>query len=64
MIHVRWMNELELGRLFRTPPDLMLGVRKKLELDSILNLAERMGETWPDTILCDGNRFEKRNGGT
>ena len=51
MIHARWMNELELGRLFRTPPDLMLKVRKKLELDSIFNLAERMGgDTLPNSI--------------
>jgi hypothetical protein len=42
-IHARWMNESELGRLFGTPPDLMLELRKKLELDSIFNLAERMG---------------------
>jgi hypothetical protein len=38
----RWMNELELGRLFRTPPDLMLELRKKLKPGSILNPAERM----------------------
>jgi hypothetical protein len=42
MIHTRWMNELELGRLFRTPADLMLDVRKKLEPGLILNPAERM----------------------
>jgi hypothetical protein len=42
MIHARWMNELELGRLFRTSPDLMLGLSKKLEPGSIFNLAERM----------------------
>jgi hypothetical protein len=41
MIHARW-NELELGRLFRTPPDLMLGLGKKLDPGSILNPAERM----------------------
>lgn len=42
MILARWMNELELGRLFQTPPDLMLELRIKLELDSIFNLAERI----------------------
>ena len=42
MIHARWMNELELGPPFRTPPDLMLELSKKLELDSIFNPAERM----------------------
>jgi hypothetical protein len=50
MIHARRMNELELGRLFRMPPDLMLELRKKLELGSILNLAERMGGKWPNSI--------------
>ena len=33
---------MELGRLFRTPPDLLLELRKKIELDSIFDLAERM----------------------
>jgi hypothetical protein len=42
MIHARWMNELELGRLFRTQPDLMRGLGKKLDPGSILNPAERM----------------------
>jgi hypothetical protein len=42
MIHARWMNELELGRPYRPPPNLMLGVRKKLEPGLILNPAERM----------------------
>ncbi len=42
MIHDQWMNEWELGRLFRTPPDLMLELRKKLKPGSILNPAERM----------------------
>jgi hypothetical protein len=41
-IYTRWMNELELGRLFGTPPDLMLGLRKTLEPVSILALAKRM----------------------
>jgi hypothetical protein len=36
------MNELELGPPFRTPPDLMLELRKKLEPSSILNPAERI----------------------
>ena len=38
----RPMDELKLGRLFQTPPDLMLGLRKKLEPGSILNPAERI----------------------
>ena len=42
MILARRMNELELGRLFRTPPDLMIGLRKKLEPGLILNPAERI----------------------
>jgi hypothetical protein len=42
MILARRMNELELGPPFRTPPDLMLELRKNLEPDSIFNLAERM----------------------
>jgi hypothetical protein len=42
MILARRMNELELGPPFRTPPDLMLELRKKLEPDSIFNPAERM----------------------
>jgi hypothetical protein len=42
MILARRMNELELGPAFRTPPDLMLELRKKLEPDSLFNLAERM----------------------
>jgi hypothetical protein len=54
MIHARWINELELGRLFRTTPDLMLGLRKKLELDSILRSgkAERR-ENVADAIVCN-----------
>jgi hypothetical protein len=48
MIHARWMNELE--RVFRTPPDLVLGVSKKLELDSISIWQNGWGEkTSPNT---------------
>ena len=36
------MNELKLWPPLRTPPDLMLELRKKLEPDSIFNLTERM----------------------
>jgi hypothetical protein len=42
MILARRMNELELWPPFRTPPDLMLELREKLEPDSIFNLTERM----------------------
>jgi hypothetical protein len=42
MILVRRMNELQPGPPFRTPPDLMLELRNKLEPDSIFNLAEQM----------------------
>ena len=42
MILARRMNELELGTPYRTPPELMLELRKKLEPGSILNPAERI----------------------
>jgi hypothetical protein len=42
MILTLWMDQLELWRPFRPPPDLMLGGMKKLEPGPILNLAERM----------------------
>jgi hypothetical protein len=42
MILTLWVDQLELWRPFRPPPDLMLDVRKKLEPGLILNPAERM----------------------
>ena len=42
MILTLWMDQLELGRPYRPPLDLMLDVRKKLEPGLILNPAERM----------------------
>ena len=42
MILTLWMDQLELGRPYRPPLDLMLDVRKKLEPGLILNPAEWM----------------------
>jgi hypothetical protein len=70
MIHARWRNKLELWRPFETPPNLMLGLRKKLEPDSILDLAELMGVTTPNVrnrtlsssaswrVVSDNTEFE------
>ncbi len=41
MILTLWMDQLELGRPYRPPPDLTLDVMKKLEPGLILNSAER-----------------------
>jgi hypothetical protein len=52
------MNELELG-----PPDLMLELRKKLEPDSIFNLAQRMvGENVAQRDHLRLNLILKRDG--
>ena len=42
MIYALWRNKFELGRPFRPPIELMLGLVKKLEPGSILNPAERL----------------------
>jgi hypothetical protein len=43
------MDEFELRRVFRTRPDLMIEVRRKLGPDSILDLAKRIaGEPSPN----------------
>jgi hypothetical protein len=42
MIFALRMDQLELGRSFRPPPDLMLGGMKKLDPGLILNPPERM----------------------
>jgi hypothetical protein len=56
MILTRRMDQLELGRPYRPPPDLMLDVRKKLEPVLILNPAERM--VIENVAQCDHLRLK------
>ena len=52
MIYAQWTNEFEMGRLFRPPTELMLGLVTKLEPGSILNPVERLVKENVAQLYC------------